>query len=172
MKAYTIEWIPDLGHDVAKIELPFCVKQGFESQEEFAARADRDLGIIKMFVVKFSMKKHPNSKLVAESIVDQLKLHVTRTAAFARAFLNNIEMKIAKPVLEVLYEECTGNLPTQFKNGGLDPNSEALVVKTPRQLSLNTIGQVAKIKSDKKPDNHSWSKPLVLAVPNPVGFTA
>jgi hypothetical protein len=171
MKAYDIEWILDLGHDVAKIELPFSVKQGFESQEEFAARAARDLGIIKMFVVKFSVKKYRNSKVAAESIVDQLKLHVTRTAAFARAFLNNVEKSIADPVLEILYEECTGNLPAQFKNGGLDPSSESPVIKIQRQLPFNSIGQTAKIKPDKKIDNRTWSKPLVLAVPNPMGFT-
>src|ERR1700749_2278629 len=105
MKPYEIEWLPDLGHDVAKLELPFCVKQSHESPAEFAARAERDFGIIKRFTVKFSDTKNGSAELTADMIVMQLKLHITKTAAFARAFLNNDQQIIAEPILDVLYEE-------------------------------------------------------------------
>jgi len=174
MRAYEPEWIPDLGHDVAKIELPFCVKQPHESPEEFAVRADRDFGLIKRFTVKFAIKKHGVQQLVADMIVDQLKLHVTKVAAFARAFLNNVEQKVAEPLLEVLYEECISNLPAQFRDGGLDPTMEKPAVRRQQQAQLpfNSIGQSALIRADKPVEKKICSKPLVIVVPNPKGWVA
>jgi hypothetical protein len=182
---YAIDWVDLNGRDVAKVELPFITRTQLEDAEEFALRAERDFTIISRFVIKFSEKRGVATNICNEAVA-QFKLHVNRNAAWIRAFINNVPKILSQPLFDVLYEECIGNLPAQYRGGELLlPYESVEAAKTPRhrprrdqrQMELkdfNTIGgklseyqlhnriQPPALKNGK--DN---SKPLVIAVPNP-----
>lgn len=172
-QAYEVDWL-DVGRgpEIAKVEFPFAIKQPMEDFSAFEARALRDFDLIMRFSVKFVVKNGV-SETVATDVVKQLKLHVTKTSAWARAFLSNISKDLAEPVLAELYEQCIGNLPSVWRGGGLDPNSD----EVPKQRKPKAVKQLSLLEpigtghySNYKPKKRSDAKPLCAAVPNPKFF--
>jgi len=174
---YEIDYLDMNDRVVAKVELPFMVKTDFESSDEFLARATRDLGVIIRFTTKFATRQGVNSA-VADAISAQLKLHVTAEAAFVRAFISGVyegqehpNLALLTSFLDVLYAECIGNLPVEYKHGGLDPNApkkakkpKPKVLKSTTHLNFSDIGRLTTYAEQRR---NITNEPLIILVPNP-----
>jgi hypothetical protein len=187
-RPYDIEWVEAGGgvNDHAKVELPFLLREKFEDDYDFEGRAARDFQIIARFMVKFAVKRGC-SEAVAKDIAAQLKLHVTKSAAFIRGFIGGFAKELSEPVLDVLYGECIGNLPAQYRDNERLRSSDAAKIQPRRpspgqqQLDLRPQPRTEKRFSNPvipdrliaKPSTKlaAISPPLCTVAPNPENQT-
>jgi hypothetical protein len=150
---------PELTESLVKFELPFSVRLGHESAAEFKERADRDGQIIRMFVTRFVVqsKKTKATKLEVEVLVNTAEIRVTNSAAYFRG--TGVRTEVSEVVIESLYEECIGNLPIEYRNGGLNSTKDVVIPKTSKPKARVYV-QPLLTKID-------YGKPIVLIVPNP-----
>lgn len=148
---------PELTDSLVKFELPFSVRLGHESSDEFKDRATRDGQIIKMFVTRFVVQGKKATKLEVEVLVNTAEIRVTGSAAYFRGA--GVRTALSEAVVESLYEECIGNLPIEYRHGGLNSTKDVVIAKTAKPKARvyvqPLLGQI------------DYGKPIILIVPNP-----
>lgn len=162
-KPYNYEWLDVNGSRVVMVEFPFLARSGHENDEEFNDRANRDYGMIAQFVRRFAAKKQLDTG-TTKVVIEAVKIYTSPIAAYARCFLDSLtapEPKINE-VLDLLYEECIGNLPGNFKYGGLERAAE---IEKPKAAN-KPRGQNSS-SSTREDRGCGYTSALFVPVPNP-----
>jgi hypothetical protein len=157
-ESYCCRWLED--QKAIIIDVPFAVKHEMEDADEFEERAERDFGIISMFV-KRALRPRLQAAAV-DSFMGEFRMLTTTSAAYAQGYiiLPSVDRALLKFACDCLYDECIGNLPGQFAKGGLHRRSSHISQPRDAGSSYRRVDKLAKEFCQPAPA-------IELSVPNP-----